>query len=257
MGAFPMRNTRRKAPRLVSIPVLIAVVLACGTVNAESPGLLSTFDDTSALARDFSRIQRQRGDIDVIADPAVTGNGVARLTAGPKRLGRVGKAALIRDFGPVGAGHVVYMQGNFYFPPDTSLNSIILMDLECASCGPDTNPGIRLYLRDARLRVDRSKVGIRDAFLQNRDVQLRPGRWYEIRWRVVLGDTDTGRSTVWVDGAQVMDASGITLLLQEVVDRYTDRSVKEQVDRFQVGLTANSNDTPQVVLLDNVSLGVQ
>ena len=85
------------------------------------------------------------------------------MAAGPKGK-RVGKAGLIHRFAPIGVGSVIDMSARFYFPKGEKTDSIILMDLECAACGLDTNPGLRLYLRNGHLRVDRSKVGIKEPF---------------------------------------------------------------------------------------------
>lgn len=200
----------------------------------------------------FAFVQLQRGEADQVQDPAGPGNRVAHLTAGPKKRGKVGKADYVHRFEPLQAGTVISMQARFFFPPDTPLNSIILMDLECASCGMDTNPGIRLYLRKGLLRVDRSKIGIRQPFLSTVPRLLQPGIWHHITWQVTLGKGTEGHSLVTLDGEVVSDARGTTILSQEIVSQHADIRVQEQVDRFQVGLTANSNKQAVGMFLDDV-----
>ncbi|MEZ5798358.1 MAG: hypothetical protein R3D63_13265 [Paracoccaceae bacterium] len=139
------------------------------------------------------------------------------------------------------------------FPEGTRLDSLILMDFECKSCGLDTNPGIRLYLRDGSLRVDRAKVGIKDPFLPRLPTKMKAGLWESITWQVVLGKENAGSSKVWLNDELVIDAVGTTLLTQEVVSKLANITVKEQVDRFQVGLTANSQNKAVTVYLDDVT----
>ena len=144
------------------------------------------------------------------------------------------------------------MSGAFYFSKSDQTNSVILMDLECASCGLDTNPGMRLYLRDGRLRVDRSKIGIDVPFYAEQGHQVEPGRWHDVRWRVHLGEGDAGRSDVFLNGQVVASNRGTTLLTQTIVSRIANIKVREAVDRFQIGITANSNKTGTSLLLDDV-----
>lgn len=215
--------------------------------------LLSDFEASSAPDQGFSTRIEQRGRVAMAADPDDPANAVASFTDDGKSGGKVGKAHLVHRFGPVGIGSRITMEARFYFPPGSFADSVILMDLECASCGLDTNPGVRLYLRDGRPRVDRSKIGIKDAFLPAPDARIGPGAWHWIAWKVTLGDDSNGSSQVYLDGVQVMDARGTTVLLQETVDRLADGLVvRSEMDRFQIGITANSNRKGTALLVDDV-----
>lgn len=232
------------------IAALVSTAAVAENVPCGSRGVLSDFEKGNADAG-FAAAQMQGGASERVSDPAARNNSVVRLSAGGKGR-RVGKAALIHRFPPVGKGSEVEMGARIFFPAGAALDSVILMDLECASCGLDTNPGIRLYLRDARLRVDRSKIGLSDPFYPEVDVQLEHGRWYDLRWRVILGEGDAGYSEVHLDGRRVSVASGTTVLTQTIVSSLADIKVREQVDRYQVGLTANSNRRGTELLLDDV-----
>lgn len=250
------RNTTRHLMKCVVTASLIAVgvsiMSSTASFSCSAVEMLSEFDQPSNPTTGFTRQQLQNGKIDVVQDPARASNMVARMVADGKKRGRVGKADLIKAFSQTGAGHTVEMQARFFAPTGTALNSIILMDLECADCGLDTNPGIRLYLRDRRVRVDRSKIGIKEPFVQNANFKLSNNQWHHIVWRVELGKNSKGRSRVTIDDQLVMDASGTTLLTQEIVDKHADIRVREAVDRFQVGLTANSNKNTQSILMDSI-----
>lgn len=230
------------------------VLAAFGWANAAD--FTESFNEGISIGDVWALAQTQRGHVEKAVDPVDDGNIVALMRAGGKRGGRVGKAALVHRFTPVGMGRTVIMRGSFFFPDNAAVDSVILMDLECASCGLDTNPGVRLYLRDGRLRIDRSKIGLRQALLPHDPRQVSPRRWHVIEWRSTLGHGDGGRSVVLVDGDVVLDARGDTLLSQEIVREFADIDVEEAVDRFQVGLTANSNRGESTLLLDNVSFSI-
>lgn len=217
--------------------------------------MLSDFNSPDALAAFW--IVEQRGHVGLSTDPAKPSNRAASFTASGKIGDEVGKAHLVHRFEPVGLGARVTMDARVYVPPGGATDSVILMDLECASCGIDTNPGVRLYLRDGRLRVDRSKIGYADPFLPMAHPKIKPGAWRKIGWVVTLGDDASGSSQVYLDGWKVMDAKGVTVLLQEVVDRLAAGiTVRSQMDRFQIGITANSNVTGTALMVDDVAFAV-
>ncbi|WP_264212625.1 hypothetical protein [Leisingera thetidis] len=240
--------------RVLSILSLAAVLWASnGSASEQCPpdSRHWPFDEAGGQGG-FAHVQLQRGEAVLAEDPLQPGNRVARLTAGPKKKGKVGKADYVHRFEPLPAGSVILMQARIYFPPGMPLNSVILMDLECASCGLETNPGIRLYLRRGLLRVDRSKVGIKQPFLPTVPRVMTAGVWHELSWQVTLGAGEDGRSLVTLDGEVISDARGTTMLTQEIVSRHMDVTVREQADRFQIGLTANSNPQAAEMLLDDV-----
>ncbi len=219
----------------------------------DNGGLLTSFDGPS-VRNGFAAVQNQGGDLGIAPDPLDPSNRVGRFTAGPKRAGRVGKADLIHRFAPIDRGARLRMSARFLIPDGAPRNSVILMDLECAGCGLKGNPGIRLYLRDGRLRVDRSKIGIRGApFLPVIGTRVTPGQWHDLTWEVGLGDQASGWSRVTLDGEPVIDARGATVILQDIVSLYENTPVREAVDRFQVGVTANSNPVPATVFMDDIA----
>jgi len=238
---------------IVSAAVLLG---ASFDAPAAAERFRENFENGLEMDRVWALRQLQRGEIAVRPDPLRPGNRVVAMRAGGKGW-RVGKAGLIHRFEPISAGSTVIMRASFLIPDGAYRDSVILMDLECASCGIDTNPGVRLYLRDGRLRVDRSKIGLRDAFYPNDPHRVQFNKWHEVEWRVTLGKGNAGRAIVRLDDAVVLDSRGTTILSQEVVSRLADVRVDEAVDRFQIGITANSNGRPTRLLVDEISFAVE
>lgn len=243
--------------RIQHLSGLTLFLYICAFLPADAQYILDEdFENSTTIIGSFSAVQQQRGSIELGVDPENSKNRIAVFTAGPKNGGRVGKADLIHRYPQIGEGKIVTMSGRFFFPKGTKLNSLILMDLECAKCGPDTNPGIRLYLRNSTIRIDRSKIGIKEPFLPTARMKLETEKWYRIEWVVSLSETRNGNSIVRLDGEVVLDRNGITLLSQEIVRKLTNRTVISAVDRFQIGLTANSNSSEMSILVDDVSFRV-
>ncbi len=186
--------------------------------------------------------QQEDGTVDVVAAPGRGGKALRARTA-PKRT-RVTKAALIARTAPMTIGERVTIAFDLYAPAPTPLNSLQLVDLECATCGEGGNPGIRLYLRRGRLRIDRSKIGIAHAWTRDDAPVLVNDRWYHIQMTVRIGAN--GNARVMLDGREVLSGEGATIL-----------AGADHADRIQIGITANSNPVPATLLIDNVSLSAR
>ncbi len=186
--------------------------------------------------------QEKDGRLDVVPAPGRPGRAL-RARAAPKR-DAVTKAAVIARTAPIRIGQRVTVRFDLYAPAGTPLNSLQLVDLECATCGEGGNPGIRLYLRRGRLRIDRSKIGIAHAWTNDAAPQLTPARWHRVQLDVLVGAVGTARVTL--DGREVLAARGATLL-----------PGADHIDRVQIGITANSNAVPATLLIDNVAIAAR
>jgi hypothetical protein len=180
----------------------------------------------------------------------VAGRGGKLLRAETKARGqRVPKAALIARPAKLAPGATARIGFSLMVPQGAPLNSIHLVDLECASCGIDGNPGIRLYLRHGRLRIDRAKIGVRDAWTNDRAPQLRHGRWHRVELDVTAGFGAAGQVRVRLDGRTVLEARGDTIIRPEA-------GQAAGADRIQIGLTASSNAGPATAWLDDVAVTI-
>lgn len=225
---------------------------------ADQRNLSDDFESGLEKGAPWAAQQLQRGKARLMKDPTGdSDNMVLALEAGRKKGGKVGKADLIHRFEPLKMGKTINMKARFYIPKGTPLNSLILMDVECASCGLPKNPGVRLYLRDGRIRVDRSKIGIKEPFLPLKEKKVMQNKWFTVHWLLKLGDETGGISKVHLDDELVLDNQGTNLITQKIVDTLADIKIKEQVDRFQIGITANSNKSKAKMLVDDVQMWVE
>jgi hypothetical protein len=194
----------------------------------------------------WSFAQRVDGGLDIVN---LRGKGrVLRARTGP-RLTQVPKAALVARPAKIAPGSRLEVALDVMIPSGTPLNSIHLIDVECATCGADGNPGIRVYLRDGRLRIDRAKIGEADAWTNENAPKLSAGAWHRIRAVVTPGRGRQGRAQVFLDGAVVLDATGSTI-------GQPGRGSSAGADRVQIGVTANSNPRAVTAYFDNVEIRV-
>ncbi len=229
--------------------IAIAALAASFTPRDEPP---ATYEASDSFDRGlctgrcnravWAILQQEHGALDVVPAPGRSGR-VLRARAAAKD-DRVTKAALVARTPPIETGEIATIAFDLRIPAPTPLNSLQLVDLECATCGESGNPGIRLYLRNGRLRIDRSKIGIAHAWTRDDAPMLRNDRWYRIVLTVRIGANGSAR--VAVDGREVLDGRGATIL-----------AGADHADRIQIGITANSNPSPATVLIDNVALSAR
>ena len=213
------------------------------SARPQTPAGFSISDDFASGSQGggWHDTQQIRGTV-TFAESAFGKEGVMIAEAAP-REGRVPKADLIYRFARQRAGTDITVAFSFLVPDGYPANSVHLMDLECASCGRDDNPGIRLYLRHGRLRIDRSKIGHTHAWTNEAAPTIETDRWYRVDLRAVMAADDTGSLVVMLDGAEVLRANGATLLASE----------DPGFDRLQFGITATSNTTEAKVAFDFIN----
>ncbi|TKD50690.1 hypothetical protein [Sphingomonas baiyangensis] len=217
--------------------------------DALSAGFREDFDRGLCIApcpgAHWAIAQQEDGDVAVRSAPDRAGRALHANTRA-RRPGRVAKADLVARFVPIAPGTIVTVAFDLRIPAGRPRNSLQLVDLECASCGEAGNPGIRLYLRHGRLRIDRAKIGERHAWVRDDAPQIAPDRWHRIVWRTRIGDKRMGETRVLLDGAEVLAARGAT----------TAALPRRHVDRVQIGITASSNDVPAEAWFDNVDIAL-
>jgi hypothetical protein len=230
------------ARAMILLPLLLAAV-----APAAAERFAEDFERGLCLGRcrgwNWAASQQINGTLAVVRTP--TGRALLART-GP-RGERVPKAALIARPAKVGSGGTVRVAFTFTVPAGAPLNSIHLVDVECASCGEAGNPGIRLYLRNARLRIDRAKIGVPHAWADDRAPQLRHGVAHRIELTVRTGFGAAAGAEVRLDGKTVLLGEGDT------IPRPAGKA-GAGADRIQIGLTASSNAAPAAALFDDIAV---
>lgn len=195
-----------------------------------------------------------RGEGAVINSPR---GRVAWVKAGRREGEEVGKACIVHEFPiPLRAGDRLEVAASFVLPA-LSGGRISVMDVECKYCGHSFQPGIRLFLDiDRTFYVERGKLGHSGAVRQVRPPHAPLDAWCAVRWRIVLGQADDGAVDLWIDNTKVLSANGATMPDRNVARRHGLSLDAEQLDRIQVGLTANSQPHDTELLMDDIELVV-
>lgn len=232
----------------------VALLALTGCTSAAQPVADATvqtirddFEDRLCIGSGCPWAIAQQVNGSVALAPSPSGPGKVLIAkAGPKQGSTVAKADIVARIAPAVAGSVVSVGFDLYVPPGQPLNSIQLVDLECADCGEAGNPGVRLYLRHGRLRIDRSKIGHQHAWVNDAGPQLATGRWHRIAFNMRVAADESGEASATLDGAPAVNGTGATIM----------DLPRKWVDRVQIGITANSNAVPASMMFDNIDITI-
>ncbi len=193
-------------------------------------------------------MQLNSGDVGVAAD----GTGFLHQVDGAGAS--ITKSTLNASFTPINDGGTIVLEMDFMIPDGSPVHEIYLADFESANANTGTHPGVRVYLHEGMLRVDRGKIGEDMWYGQNEPIQT--GQWYTQRIELVAGDDGAGSVRIFLDGELVLDAAGSTVLTQEVAQQYGWSLEGGELDRVQVGLTANNGSSEASLATRDISVEV-
>jgi hypothetical protein len=107
-------------------------------------------------------------------------------------------------------------------------------------------PGLRILLSETLQPRVELKFANKPTYVANSSVKLPRNQWVQIRMHAYLTDGPDGRVELWVDGQQVISASGQTLPLPDTI-----------YDRLEVGISANTTGSVAEVFVDDLKFDTQ
>ena len=208
--------------------------------------LLAADDDARLIS------QMQNGSLSLSSD----GNAAIFSADAANRI--VGKSALSTQIAPISASDqkTVVVEFGFLIPDGGQLSSIMIADLESSSANVGTNPGVRINMQDGFLRVDRSKLGVEEPWYTQQTEPIQTGQWNDIEIRMVPGLGQDGVLEIYLNSELILRESGDNILSSEVMAQFGITEPDTQLDRVQVGLTANSNEVATSIAIRDLEISV-
>ncbi|WP_264212638.1 hypothetical protein [Leisingera thetidis] len=186
-------------------------------------------------------LQLQDGRVDISEDGNVT------LMRAGSAGSKVGKSTYSTAINPTDESGVITAEFDFMIPDGYPLSHIYLADLESNASSSGFNPGVRIQVRDGLIRVERGKIGIKELWPADQDELLQTGQWYSLKVVMRPGNENNGEIQLYLDGKLVVDEQGQTM---------DTRSANGDIDRVQIGLTANVNDYDAALAVRNAEVTV-
>lgn len=150
----------------------------------------------------------------------------------------------------------ISVEFDIYIPAGSSTDQIYILDLENTSTQlSDKAPGLRVYLQDGLLTVNRAKIGFTDEWTAVHN-PITTEKWYTVRVDMVPGGEATGRIEISLDGQPVLEETGTNVLTQQTMSQYGLTLDTGEIDRIQVGLTANDSGVESSLATRNISIQI-
>ena len=186
-------------------------------------------------------------------DVGISEDGNTFLHTVDARAGSISKSTLNVGFEPVDAAGIIAVEMDFMIPDGYPTDQIFLADFESGNANIGTNPGVRIYLRDGMIRVDRAKIGLDETWVADH-APITTGEWFSLRAIVTAGDDDVGKMQIYLNGQLVLEENGSTVLTQSVMDQFNLTLEGGELDRVQLGLTANNGPNEASVATRDMSI---
>lgn len=196
--------------------------------------------------------QKQNGHISLSED------GTSAIFTAHEKTNVVGKSALSAAIDPITTDdpQTINVSFDLKIPSGSPDNSIILADFESTASGIGANPGVRVYLRDGYLRVDRSKIGESEPWYSDQDGPINIDDWNAIEITMIPGANGEGLFEIRLNGQLILSETGNNVLSDEWKASVGLEDLYSPVDRVQVGLTANSNTVTASVEMRDLEISV-
>lgn len=172
-----------------------------------------------------------------------------------RKSNRVGKAFVTKNFPAVKAGDIIEAKARYFIERVPQDGSLYLMDIECRSCGPQWQPGIRVHVRQGQLRVNRSKLRLKKDFVASNTTSIPTGKGFELSMRLRLGE-EAGETVIAIDGRPVIEERGVNMPLEHIFATQNLELAEEHLDYVQFGVTANSGSSEAEVLFSDAEVKI-
>ena len=139
-------------------------------------------------------------------------------------------------------GNTYKISAWYWFPSDTFIKTVTIMDLECSTCSKSAGPRLwvdgRRNTGPATFTFGRGKLGLPN---KKSRVPVPVGQWFKLTVLITFGVGDKGRTQVFIDSGpaktvQVIDFVGTNIQPDTIADL-------DHYDFLQFGITANATGT--------------
>lgn len=184
-----------------------------------------------------------------------SGNFSLRCSASATQGDLVSKASIFKNDFAVEQGETIEFTGWYYLDTPGSTENIFLADFEDPAY-ISYSPGFRLMIAsDGGLVVERNKMDRSTLLQTGSSTVLFPVRqWVKIRLEVGLSTRRKGSFKLYQDEQLILDHSNVSSLPKDLA--FASLGTTGLFRQLEVGLTANSSNSPATLYIDDVLLRV-
>jgi len=197
----------------------------------------------------FTQITRSGNQVSIDSSFGHNGHQCLKFFALKSDEGAVSKASIVKQHMAFWEGETVRLSAWYYLADTLPHQWLFLMDLE-EQTAIGAGPGMRLALVDNKLRVEH-KFNEKDILQTAIPAKPFPrSQWVHLVWEVTLSKSHSGQVRLFQDHELIIDVSGRKTLPTDLL--YFQQGTKGQYSNLEIGITANSSDSPCLLYVDDV-----
>ena len=201
----------------------------------------------------WSMTQQTRSSNTIIVDTSNSHNSVKSLKffAEKSEDGNSSKCSISKQNMAFWDGETMRVTAWYFIEGSASLDWLFLLDVE-EQVAVGAGPGIRIAMVNNQLRAERAKIKLGDITQPaGQEIDFPRDQWVELIWEVKLSQKKKGYVKLWQNGQLILEDNNTRTLPKDKL--YFQQGTKGMMSSVEIGITANSNDNPLVIWVDDVT----
>ncbi len=197
----------------------------------------------------FNQITRDANTITLVDDFSHSGSSSLRFDAEPSSDEGASKASIAKQNFAFWEGETVRLSAWYYIEGNQNLQWLFIMDLE-ERTPIGAGPGMRLAIVDDQLLVEHKYNEPNIKQISESGITFPRDEWVNIEWEVSLSQKDNGSVRVWQNDQLIISKDNHRTLPKDLL--YFQQGTKGQYSSCEIGITANSSESPCTLWVDDV-----
>lgn len=201
----------------------------------------------------FFQLTRDENDITIDTNTVHTGSKSVKFECAAGADGNASKCSINTQFMAFWEDETVHVDFWMYLEGNESAQWLFLFDLE-ESTPVGAGPGIRLALVDDQITVEHKYPNPNIHQPDETAIPYPRDQWVHIAFETKLSRKKKGFIKVWQDDVLIIEQSDWQTLPKDIL--YFQQGTKGGYSQIEFGITANSQDSPHVMYVDDVNVGL-
>lgn len=197
----------------------------------------------------FNQITRESNNITLVDDFSHSGSYSLRFDAEPTSDESASKASIAKQNFAFWEGETVRLSAWYYIEGNQDLQWLFIMDLE-ERTPVGAGPGMRLAIVDDQLLIEHKYYEPNITQPEGGGIAFPRDEWVHVEWEVSLSQKDKGYVRVWQNEQLIISQDNHRTLPSDFL--YFQQGTKGQYSSCEVGVTANSFESPCTLWVDDV-----
>lgn len=198
----------------------------------------------------FFQLTRDENTITVDTNIVHSGNQSIRFSGAAGEDGNTAKCSINKQFMAFWEGETVVADFWCYLEGNEDIDWLFIFDLE-EKVPVGAGPGMRLAIVENKILLEH-KFPNPNVKQSGAGVLFPRDQWVNIRFETKLSRKEKGYVRVFQDNVEILSVDNWKTLPKDIL--YANQGTKGMYSQIEFGLTANTDDNPHIMYVDDVSV---